>query len=307
MSVISRSLHPDLLFPGVLEIFGTEYESFVPVWKRLYDKRKGTLATERLVEAAGFGLAQVKPEAAPITYDTDREGYVTQATYTVYGIGFQVTREELEDLQYMEISSRRAMNLSRAMNATIEYEHANLFVYGFSPSVTYGDGQPMLSASHPTVNDGLQSNILATSADLSEAAIEDLAVQIMLARDTRGIPISLQADQLVIAPNNWFNASRILKSDLQNDSANNGINAIKAEGILPGGVVVNPYFGTSTGNAFYMTTSVAKGSGLTSLWRREPTLEKDNNFDTENFKAKTTCRFVPTIGDWRGVYGSQGA
>jgi hypothetical protein len=91
-----------------------------------------------------------------------------------------------------------------------------------------------------------------------------------------------------------FNATRILESQLRTSTANNDINAIKQMGLIPEGAAVNPYLGVESTGAWYMLTSTQKRKGLVSIWRREPPeLEKDNDFDTENLKAKTTARFVP--------------
>ena len=58
--------------------------------------------------------------------------------------------------------------------------------------------------------------------------------------------------------------------------------------------------------SWFLQTSVQRNKGLVSIWRREPELEKDADFDTENSKAKTTARFIPSVGDWRSIYGNPG-
>jgi hypothetical protein len=98
----------------------------------------------------------------------------------------------------------------------------------------------------------------------------------------------------------------VLESQLRTSTANNDINAIKQMGLLPEGALVNPYLGVETTQAWYMLTSVQKNKGLVSIWRREPELEKDAEFDTENLRAKSTCRFIPSNGDWRSTYATPG-
>ena len=82
-AVITRSTHPDALWPGVMEWFGLEYDEFPDIYPQLFDEVDGELATERLIEATGFGLARKKTESSPITYDSDGEGYATLATPSV--------------------------------------------------------------------------------------------------------------------------------------------------------------------------------------------------------------------------------
>ena len=146
-TVITRSAHPDALWPGVLEWFGLNYEEFPDLWPQYFDRIEGELSVERLIEATGFAWRAPKTEGAPITYDTDAEGYATLATPAVIGLGYQVTREELEDGLYTEVSLPRAESLAFSEHITIELIHANMFLNGFSgPRFKFGDGQPMFSA-----------------------------------------------------------------------------------------------------------------------------------------------------------------
>ena len=304
-SVITRSNHPDALWPGVLEWFGLEYDQFPTIYNQIFDEIDGELATERLIEATGFGLARTKSESSPITYDADGEGYATLATPTVLGLGYQVTREELEDNLYSEVSMPRAESLAFSMHTTIELIHANVFINGFSSSYVYGDGQSLFSAAHPPKS-GLQSNLPTVNADFSEASLEDMIKRIYLAQNSRGLQISLQPRKLIVSAADMFNATRVLESQLRTNSQNNDINAIKQMGLIPEGAIVNPYFGVETNQSWFLQTSVKKNKGLVSIWRRYPELEKDNDFDTENLKAKTTARFVASVADWRSVYGCPG-
>jgi hypothetical protein len=73
-------------------------------------------------------------------------------------------------------------------------------------------------------------------------------------------------------------------------------------GIVPE-VVVSKYLTDS--DSWYVQTDVP--NGLLSFWRREVELEKDNDFDTENAKAKATMRFSAGPADWRSVLGNAGA
>lgn len=304
-TVITRSAHPDLLWPGVFEIFGLNYEQFPDIWPMYFDRADGSLATERLVESTTFGLARTKTEGAPITYDTDSEGYVTLATPSVIGLGFMVTREELEDGQYAEVGGSRAENLAFSLHTTIELIHANVFLNGFSGSYVFGDGQPFFSASHPTKN-GNQSNIGTSSADFSEASLEDIIKKMYLATNSRGLQINLRPMQLMVSAADMFNATRVLESQLRTNTANNDINAVKQMGLIPEGVIVNPYLGVEATQAWFLQSSVQKKRGTVSIWRRDPELERDADFDTENAKAKSTARLVPTIGDWRSWWGNAG-
>lgn len=302
--VITRSNHPDALWPGVKVWFGKEYAKWPALWNQMFEDMDSDKAYEKLIEATGFGLARKKPEGQSIEYDSDFEGTINILTHIVWGLGYIVTREEIEDDLYAEVSKTRGKSLNFSISTTIETVHANVLNYGFTNSAPYlgGDGVPLFSASHPTAS-GAQSNLL-TAADFSETALEDGLKQIAQTKNARGLNINPTAQKLFVSTADMFNAERVLASPLRTSTANNDINATRSMGMIPGGVVVNPYF--TDLDAWFLKTNVP--DGLTSLWRRRPgDLEKDNEFDTENAKAKSTVRFVAGWGDFRGVYGSAGA
>lgn len=300
MTVITRSAHPSDLWPGVMAHYGNAYKEYAPEWSQIFEKRQSKKAYEQIVEVNGFGLMPVKTEGAPIQYDTDAEGIKTTFTPVVYGLGYMVTEEEIEDNLYPEVSGRRARALGKSARTTQEIVHANVFNLGFSTNGA--DGVPLFSTSHPTPG-GLQANKATVDADLTEASLEDMLTLIAGAKDRRGLPIKLRSMKLVVASGAQFNAARILNSNLRSGTANNDINAVKSMGLLDGGVVVNHYL--TDPDAWYIMTDADEG--MLSIWRREPSIQQDNEFETGNAKAKSTQRFSVGYGDWRSVFGSAGA
>lgn len=302
MTVITRASHPDLLWPGVMATYGQGYNPYPPEWSEIFEKRTSSKAYEKIVETSGFGLAPIKTEGAPIQYDTDAQGLVTTFTPVVYGLGWMATREEIEDGQYPEVSGRRSKALGKSMRTTAEIVHANVFNRGFSSSYNGADGVPLFSTAHPSPA-GNRSNTLSVAADLTEASLEDMLTLIAASKDRRGLPIRLRGMKLVVASGAQFNAERILGSPMRSGTANNDVNAVKAMGLLPGGVVVNHYL--TDLDAWYIITDADEG--LLSIWRREAEQQKDNDFDTENAKAKSTMRFSVGYGDPLAAFGSAGA
>ena len=71
--------------------------------------------------------------------------------------------------------------------------------------------------------------------------------------------------------------------------------------VFPEGVKVNHYI-TDTNN-WFIRTNIMRG-GLRLFQRREVEFTKDNDFDTENAKAKATERYSVTCADPRALYGS---
>lgn len=298
--IITRSAHPDALWPGVKDWFGLTYKELEPQWSKIFERETSEKYQEIVVEATGFGIAPVKTEGAPIQYDSDQQGYKSTFVHVVYALGYIVTMEELADGQYKVISTRRSANLARSMRWTAEIVHANVLNRGFDTNYAIGDGAALFSAAHPTLS-GSQSNLLA-AADLSETAIEDAAKAVWRIKSARGQPMGSGIKRLIITPEDSFNATRILNSVLRPGTANNDINALNAMGTVP--EVVTNYYLTDT-DSWYVQTNVP--DGLMSMWRNEPNLEQDNDFDTKNARASSYMRFAAGVGDWRNVFGNPGA
>lgn len=304
MAPITTGNFPKALLPGVKEWFGASYKEMPTYWDKIFNVVDSDSAYEEYVEYSGLGLAAVKPEGASILYDAHSQGPTTRLTNVTYGLGFIITEEAREDNKYMKIARTRSRMLGRAMRQTKEIVHANILNRAFNSSYVGGDGKELVATDHPTLN-GTQSNELTVAADLSEASIEDLIIQMQSATDSRGHRIGLKPRTLVVAPGSMFEATRILQSTGRVGSGDNDINAIKEMGMFPGGVIVNPFL--TDPDAWFIITDIPGEEGLVSLQRRALTVQDDNDFDTSNAKFKATERYVPGWVDWRAVWGSPGA
>ena len=302
MAVITTGNHPKALWPGIKAWWGRTYDEHQEEFKDLFDMDSSNQSYEEDVELTGFGLAPTKAEGSAVQYDSESQGTISRYTHVAYALGYIVTKEELDDGLYEQVSKRRAQALAFAMRQTKENVAANIYNRAFDSNYTFGDGKEIIANDHPTVN-GTQSNILATAADLSEAALEDLIIQIMGATNSRGLKINLMPQSLHVARQNWFEANRILKSVLQNDSAENAVNVLKATNAIPKGIKVNHYF--TDADAWFVRTNAPRG--LICYDRVPIQFTQDNDFDTENAKAKCYERYSFGVTDWRGIFGTPGA
>lgn len=301
MAVITSGNHPKALWPGVKAWYGIGYNEIPTQWSKVFAKETSDKSYEEMVEATSFGLAPVKSEGAAISYDSHTQQSTTRFTNVTYGLGFIVTREEIEDNKYEKLGKARAKALGYSMRQTKEVVAANVFNRAFNSSYTGGDGKELCATDHPTVN-GTQSNELNPAADLSEAAIESLLIQIRNAKNSRGLRINLTGRQLLVPPDLEFEATRIVNSVLRSGTANNDVNAMKSMGMLPDGVMCWVYL-DQTDDWFIKTDCP---DGVVLFQRRAMEFGKDNDFDTENAKAKATERYSVGWADWRAVYGSVG-
>lgn len=302
MAVIASGNHPKAVWPGVHGWFGAQYEAHPAEYPALFDIKTSTKRYEELVQHTGFGLAPVKAEGAATAYDSHSQGYVARGTNVAYSLGYIVTREELADNQYEEVSMRRAGALAFSMAQTRENVGANVYNRAFNGSYTGGDGVELCSELHPTLS-GNQSNELATAADLSEASMEDLTIQIMDAVDFRGLNISLTPKCLIIPTALVYDAQRILKSVQRVSTADNDLNALNSLAVIPD-IVVNHYL---TDNDAWFVRTNGVSDGICWFDREMVEFTKDSDFDTDNAKAKAYMRNIQFWGDWKAVYGTPGA
>lgn len=301
--VISTGSHPKLLWPGIRAVWGQTYNEHQEEFPVLFDSDTSEKNYEEDVQVTPFGLAPVKTEGASILFDSEVQGPVSRYTHVAYGLGYIVTKEELADNLYEEVSKRRAKSLAISFRQTKENVAAQIYNRAFNSSFTGGDGVSLINTAHPNTSGGTYSNQLATSANLSEAAIEDMIIQIMGAQNDRGLTINLMPQSLHVPRQLYFTANRIVKSVFQTGTANNDVNIISANG-FPKGVHVNHYFTSST--AWFIRTNVA--NGMKHYTREAISFDQDNDFDTYNAKARAYERYSFGWTDGgRAVFGSQGS
>lgn len=296
---ITTGNHPKALWPGMHAWFGLSYKEYPEEYREIFSMEKSSKNYEEDTLGAGFGIATLKSEGRAVDYDSDSQGATKRYTHNVYGLGYIVTQEELEDGQYEIVSRRRIKRLGYSIRQTLEIVGSNVINRAYTSGYTGADAVVLGSTSHPTLS-GNMSNILATPADFSEAALEDLIIQIGQARDERNNVISLRPVKLLHPINLKFDVNRVLKSEFTPDTANNAVNVVRLVGLKP---VVNHYL-TDT-DQWGIITDVPYG--LQWFNRRAVAFTQDNDFDTENAKAKATVRVSCGWSDWRGFYSSAGA
>lgn len=301
MAIITTGSHPKALWPGIRAWWGRSYSEHVPEYPDLFETDTSDKAYEEEPEITGFGLAPVKPQGQQIYYDTEVQGAVSRYTHVAYALGYIVTFEELRDDLYEVVSKRRAQQLAFSMRQTKENILAAVYNQGFNTSFPGADGVALMSLTHPTLS-GSQSNLLTTAADISETAVEDLCIQIMQMTNNRGLKISGLPQSLNVPPQLWFEANRIYNSVLQNDTANNAINVLRATGAFPKGIKVNHYFSSAT--AWFIRTNIPRS--LQYFERDKISFDQDNDFDTKNAKAACYERYSAFWSDFRGLYGTPG-
>ena len=297
---MNRASFAKMLEPGLNTLFGLEYDSYPAEYEAVFESNTSQKAFEEDVLLAGFGNAPTKSEGSAVSYDAASQQWTARYQHETVALAFSITEEAEEDGQYGSIASRYTKALARSMASTKEIKAANIL--NTATTVNGGDGAPLLSATHPTQN-GNQSNILATPADLSEVSLEAILIQIADMKDDRGLRVAAQGTQLVIPTAYTFVAERLLESQLRTATADNDINAIRQGGYLPQGYHIMRRLTDS--DQWFVQTDIPDGL---KMFQRSPMKKgMEGDFETGNVRYKVRERYSFGATDWRGIFGSQGA
>lgn len=297
---MTRARFAKLLQEGINTVFGLEYKKYPEQWKEFYDTSTSKKAYEEDVKVYGFGGAYEKPEGSAIHYDEGGQSYTARYVHKTIALGFRLTQEAQEDNLYMDLAQKYSRALAQSFVFTKEVKAVSVINNGYNPNYRGGDGQPLFSTAHPLMGGGVQSNVLGTAAQLSEASLEDAMIDISLSVDDRGQPIMIMPKKLIIPPQLVFQAERLLSGDLRVGTANNDINALKKRSALPEGFAVNRYLSAS--RRWFIKTDVQ--DGLRHFERVKLQKGMEGDFETGNMRYKARERYSFGWTDWRAVYGS---
>ena len=298
---INTGLWGKLLFPGVNKWYGDEYGDYKTEYTEIFEVEKSSKAYEEDISVSSFGLPVQTGEGQAVTFDSTQQGFLDRYTHVTYTLGFVITKELVEDDQYDRVGRMKAQALARSMRHGKEINAANILNRATTSGYTYGDGVVLLSASHPNVSGGTWSNLLATAADLSEAALEQAWVDIAKYTDDRGLRIAVKTNKLIVPVDSAIEAAKIMGTEYEVGTNNNTINVARTK--YPGGLVVN-HFLTDT-DAWFVKTDVK--NGLKLIERVADQFTMDDEFTTDNAMFKARARYSVGASDKRGIYGTMGA
>lgn len=257
------------------------------------DKYQETIAGDDMM-----GYAEIKPEGVPGTFTSAQERFLRTTTNITLYAAFQVSEEAMEDGKGFNIINRYSPETVDMINRSKEIIGASIFNNGYTDLCW--DGTAILGTSHPLTNGGTQANILATPANLSKTAVQDLVTVINTSKNFSGIYNQLNAETLLIHPSNQWVAEEITKSFFDPESANNTVNPLVTMGIIPKGWASNRYF-TNEDN-WYINTDAK--DGLVYYERTGIKTKSDDRFDelVQRHAAYQRCSF--DIANYLDLFGS---
>lgn len=298
---MNRSDFRKQLQEGLNVVFGLEYKRYPEEWREIFDIDNSNKAFEEDVLLTGFGSAPVKPEGGAVAYDSGQESYVARYVHETIALAFAITEEAEEDGLYGSLGNKFSRALARSLQHTKDVKGANILNNGFDNTYLGGDGVELFSTAHPTIS-GTGRNELSTPADLSEAALEQAAIDVSEFTDDRGIPIAAQILKLIIPTELQFVATRLLMTPYRTNTGDNDVNALYTLGTVGDGFAVNHRL--TDPDAWFLKTDVP--DGLKHFVRKKVSRGLEGDFETGNLRYKARERYSFGWSDWRGAFGSPG-
>lgn len=304
--MITYSLIPTALKPGIDFWIGETYNMFPAEWKEIFEQRTSGQNFEQAVSHFGFGLAVLKPQGGAVSYDDDGQGGIVRFTHNTYALAYKITKEAIDDNLYNNIAESRSKFLGQSMAETENYLGALILDRAFNSTYTGGYlADQLCKTDHALIRTGgTQSNRSSTDADLSEASLQQMRLDVHSFKNDAGLKTLLMPQKLIIHQDNQYVAETLFKTEFEVNTANNNINTIRSMGVVPGGYVINHYLSDS--DAWFVTTNAQNGM-LYYLRTPMETRVDMADFDTNNIGVKMEKRFSFGWGDYRTMYGSQGS
>lgn len=298
MTVALASIR-DLLLPGVMDLPG-QYEMIPAQWKGYFAMGKSNMAVERSVSLRFLGLAALKNEGAPTTFDNNAgERGIYSQEHVEIGLGYAITRKAVDDNLYETHFNPSNLGLMDSFGQTKEILAANtLNTANVYNAQIGGDQVSLVNTAHPVDGYTIQ-NQPTVDVDLNETTLYTSLIQIRQFRNNAGLKIFARGRKLLVPLWLEYIASRLTKTELRPGTADNDINALLHTGGLQDGYEVLDFL--TSQYAWFVLTSI---KGLIYL-ERVP-FETDMWVDdtTDNLLTKGYERYSFGYNDWRSIWGT---
>lgn len=291
----------DLLLPGLWGISG-KYDQIERQWTKIFKQTNSQMAVERRAAMRYLGLAQLKQEGGPTSFDNNAgERFVYNQEHNEIGLGYAITRKAIDDNLYKSEFGPSNDGLMASFQQTEEIYGAAVLNSGtvYNQSVG-GDGQALFSLNHP-IDGNTISNMPTVALDLNETALLNAGIQVRTTwRDNAGLKIYARGRKLIIPPALEPIALRLFRSDLRPGTATNDTNAILGMNeSFKESYVINDYL--TSNFAWFVMTNI---DGLIFMNRKPFEMDMSVEFTTDNLLVKGYQRYSFGYYDWRAIWGS---
>lgn len=295
-----RGAFSQLLAPGYRKIVFETYRQRPSEGKAMVNTSTSKRAYEEDFPIAGFGTLATKAEGQSVTYQDALQGSVKRYTWTTYALGFRITQETMEDDLYGVMGGRMSKALGRSAANNMEIVMHAPYNSAFDTAVNgFVASESLCSTSHATLRGATLANRPATDTDIDLIPIQAAMEHFHGLTDESGIPVLFLPKMIAHSVGDYWIVNQLLKSANLPGGNQNDINQVARENLTPH---LSHYF-TDTDQWFM----IADQHDVNYFDRRAATFTNSDDFHTGDALFKLTRRNGSGFGDWRGIYGSQGA
>lgn len=302
MATFSGTLS-ELLEPRLKTAYFSQYTQIPLLYPQVFNVLKSNKAFEDVVKVSGLGSLTTKGEGQPVAYDDPIQSARKRTVHTVYGLGFRVTTEMMDDDLY-NVVEKMPKDLGDATRNHQEILAWNVFNTAFVATTHAIIGGGALLATQVLLKAGTNyTNLLNPPVALSVTGIEDMLIIARTMPDESGRFQQIGVNTLIVPSALEFEAARLLETTKGEPGTNeNQINTVSANRL---GVktIVSPYLTSET--AWFMTAPKAQH---TLCWYNRKPIKFDSgkDFATKDALFDVTYRAHVTVDNWPGVWGSTG-
>ncbi|MDE2096324.1 MAG: hypothetical protein KGL39_03695 [Patescibacteria group bacterium] len=288
------------LLPGLRGVEG-QYDMIPSQWQKYLEQGSSEMAQERTSEMRFTGLAAIKQDGGPTTFDNaSGDRYVYNQAHIEIALGYYITRQAIEDNLYKAQFNPANLGLQESFQQTKEIICANLLNTATTyNSAVVGDNVAMCATNHP-VDGGTWSNTFSTQLDLNESSLESALIQIRTSFvNQANLKIFARGRKLLVPPQLEYVTARLWHTELRPGTANNDTNAIRVTGSLNEGYEVLDFL--TSQYAWFVLTN--KRGGL-YLQRMPFETDMQVDFSTDNLLVKARERYSASYYNPRWLFGS---
>lgn len=278
--------------------------------KELYDKKTTAFYKEiaprtrstnqtyiEFIQETDFAPAPIVKEGQVVPLDDFQTPYTLRVRPVKRGVRYIATSETEEEDQ-VGILKKAGAKIGKAFNDSKEFAAAHLINNATNSALTWADGQPVASTSHP-IDGGTASNLITTP--LSMASIEEMLQMLRLQVSHRGNPAPYVGPVvLFVHPSQYFLAKRLVESAGYPGTGDNDKNVA---GPLCR-VHANPYFTNTFAHAVKAVDPDEQGFVLLNRRPFRSRMREDIDRDVRVYVATEMYAFY--IDTWRGYVHSTG-
>ncbi len=307
MTVV-RDQFDHLLRPGARKVFVDDYNELPAIYPGIFNVDTSGKAFEDDLVITGLPIALKRPEGAPIAMDRPKFRGRVRYIHSGFGLGYEITREAVEDDVYGVLNSQGAASLASSMRESEEVTAHSVLNGAFTTVLTY-DGISLVNVAHTGVGSLTFANRPNPEIDLSTVALKASLERFMDLRTDRDIKINMMPANVLVPFQNWWTALEVLQTQLVTTTqaadgveSDKAVNVISRQGLTP----MKSQYLTDPDSWFTLISKGPKNYPLQWYWRSKPQ-------DVSGFEGREQiswfgiiARFTAGATEWRGIDGSTG-